>query len=354
MATVNKRSPILNQAAIAIGVPDRLRPTHGKSVRMSEFIQKDFPDEQPLLGAAITHGSTGMLSAKAGLGKSLLVLHMAYAIAGGKFLEPWGRGSGGRVVYMDGEMKGRTLKKRLCQIANRDSHASSRKRVVENLEIINRDDKKHVIGYIDIEEDQAYIESMLPPNCCLLIIDNLSAWTSSSREDGTSFAPIKRWLTHLRTKGIAVLLVHHTGKGGGGQRGTSIHEDMLDYSILLSENKGGKPKNGTSFILKHTKVREFVPNLPEVCRYTFTTDPESDVMDHRYEDDETQSASEQDVKVIEFLKQGKSGKEIAEFIGVSTYVVSRVLTSLPDETRAEVKAAQAFRASAKKASGDLT
>jgi hypothetical protein len=89
---------------------------------------------------------------------------------------------------------------------------------------------------------------MLPDDCRLLIVDNLSAWTSSAREDGTAFAPIKRWLAHLRTKGVAVLLVHHTGKNGSSQRGTSIHEDLLDYSILLREDKSGKPKNGTSFV----------------------------------------------------------------------------------------------------------
>jgi Trp operon repressor/predicted ATP-dependent serine protease len=346
--------PKLTHTTEAGDIPDMLRPMRRKSVSMSEFMQKDFPNEEPLLGAVITHGSTGMLSAQRGLGKSLLVLHIAYAVAGRKVLPPWGCGSGGVVVYLDGEMKARTLKERLRQIANRDSHASSQKRVEQNLEIINRDDFKHVIGYIDKEDDQAFIESMLPPDCRLLIVDNLSAWTSSAREDGTAFAPIKRWLTHLRTKGIAVLLIHHTGKNGSGQRGTSIHEDMLDYSILLTESKGRKPKNGTSFILKHTKVREFVPDLPEMCRYTFTTDPVTDVMEHHYEDDETQTASEQEKKVLELLKQGMSGKEIAESLDVSASVVSRVLTSLPDEMRAEIKAAQALRASSKKAAGDHT
>ena len=189
---------------------------------------------------------------------------------------------------------------------------------------------------------------MLPDDCRLVIVDNLSAWTSSAREDGTAFAPIKRWLAHLRTKGIAVLLVHHTGKNGSSQRGTSIHEDLLDYSILLREDKSGKPKNGTSFLLEHTKLRELHPDIPKVCRYTFTTDLATDVMDHRYEDGDSDTVGEDDAAIVELLKEGLSGKEVAEKLDVSSSVVSRVKTALPDELRAEIEAAQAMRAAAKK------
>lgn len=245
------RKPNTTKSTEGFDTPSLLRPKRRKSIPLLEFMREDFPDEAPLLGQVITHGSTGMLSAQRGLGKSILALHVGYSVAGGKLLKPWGRGIGGVVVYLDGEMHSRTLQKRLRQISNRDSKPVTRKMVEQNFHIIGRDAFDHVIGYIDSEDDQAFIESMLPDDCRLLIVDNLSAWTSSAREDGTAFAPIKRWLAHLRTKGIAVLLVHHTGKNGSSQRGTSIHEDLLDYSILLREDKSGKPKNGTSFLLEH-------------------------------------------------------------------------------------------------------
>lgn len=345
---MRKPLPKLTRAAEAIRSPDLLRPKHRKSIPWAQFMHENFPDEAPLLGKVITQGSTGMLSAQRGLGKSLLALHIGYSVAGGKELEPWGCGVGDVVVYLDGEMHSRTLQTRLRLISNRDSMPVTRKLVEQNFHIIGRDAFNHVIGYIDNEEDQAYIESMLPDDCRLLIVDNLSAWTSSAREDGTAFAPIKRWLANLRTKGIAVLLVHHTGKNGSSQRGTSIHEDLLDYSILLREDKSGKPKNGTSFLLEHTKLRELHPDIPKVCRYTFTTDLATDVMDHRYEDGESDTVSEVDAAIIELLKEGLSGKEIAEQLGISTSAVSRVKKPLPDELRAEIDAAQAMHAAAKK------
>ena len=334
------RKPQLKQTAKASGAEDVLRIKRNKSISMGEFMSWDFPDEEPLLGPVFTRASTGMLSAPRGLGKSLLVMNIAYSVAAGKTLQPWGTGARVVVAYLDGEMHSRTLQKRLRQIRNRDTKPKTQALALQNLHIIGRDAFEDVIGYIDNEEDQVYIESLLPEDCQFLIVDNLSAWTSSAREDGGAFAPIKRWLARLRTKGIGVLLVHHTGKTGVGQRGSSIHEDMLDYSILLSADKEGKPKNGTSFLLEHTKLRELQPDLPQTCRFTFTTDQATDVMHLAYEDCEN-AVSEIEAKIIELLQEGKSGKSIAEELGVRAYKVSRVKTAFVAQMRAHETQADA-------------
>ena len=348
---MRKPPPKLNNVAQASGISEHLRPTRRKSIPMAEFMDWEFAADENLLGPIIASGSTGMIVAPRGLGKSLLVMHIAYAVAGGKRLHPWGSGSGSVVVYLDGEMKKKEFHDRLQQIMNRDTKHGSKALVAGNLHLIGRDAFEHVIGFIDNEEDQTFIESMLPESCRLLIVDNLSAWTSSAREDGTAFAPIKRWLSRLRTKGIAVLLVHHTGKTGSSQRGTSIHEDMLDYSILLRENKANKPKNGTSFLLEHTKLRGLHPDLPKVCRYTFTTDALTNVMDHHYEDVKGEHISEANAAIIELLKEGKSGKEVAQALGITASKVSRAKSEIDKELQAAIEAAQVVRAAKTKARG---
>jgi len=337
--------------AQAMDIASELKPHRRKAIPMAEFMTWEFPDEEHLLGSVLTAGSTGMLSAPRGLGKSLLSMHIGYAVAGGKLLAPWGRGSGAVVVYLDGEMKAPEFHKRMLQIQSSDPFPTSQQRYLQNFHLISRGAFEHDIGYIDTEEGQAAIEALFPDSCAMLIIDNLSAWKSSGGEDGNAFAPIKRWLIHLRTKGIAVLLVHHTGKNGNNQRGTSIHEDMLDYSILLREDKSGRPKKGTSFMLEHTKLRGFHPDLPKLCRYTFTTDLVENVMHHTYEDVENETVSESDAKIVALLKEGMTGKEVAESLSVSTTVVSRIKTSQADDVRAEIDAAQAVRSAAKKAAG---
>lgn len=301
-------------------------------VALAEVLEWTLPDQQYLIGKFLARGSTGMLSGPRGLGKSLLTTTIAYGVAGGKWLRPWGCGVGAVVAYVDGEMSKRTLTTRVRQIRNRDTDPQTIALASQNLHIISRDVVGGVIGYIDNEDDQRLIESMLPKDCALLIIDNLSAWTSSGREDGASYAPIKRWLCHLRTKDIAVLLVHHTGKRGGDQRGSSIHEDLLDYSILLSPDKHPKPQNGTSFLLQHTKLRDLHPDLPDVCRIVITT--ENDIMHLAYED-MSNPVAERDAEIAALFAQGYSGKEIAQQLGLHPSTVSRAKARLDSHVQDE-------------------
>ena len=263
-----------------------------------------------------------------------MAIRIGYSIAGQKALFPWGVGAGEVVAYLDGEMRAETLQGRMRQTRNCDTRERTAELAMRNFHIINRSTYGDVLGFIDIEADQLRIEEMLPEGCALLIVDNLSAWTSSGREDGAAFAPIKCWLARLRTKGIAVLLVHHTGKQGNTQRGTSIHEDMLDYSILLSADKKAKPKNGTSFLLEHTKLRELHPDLPQTCRFTFTTDQATDVMHLASEDCEF-AVNPLDAEIIKLLTEGKSGMKIAKDLGVQRSKVSRIKTALAAQQQAQ-------------------
>lgn len=348
MSKLNTKVRYVAAAAAAIAH----RPPPNNCIPATEFMGRTFPDEERLLGSLITAASTGMISARRGLGKSLLGLHIGYVVAARKQLEPWGCGRGDKVVYVDGEMKASDLHLRLTQILNRDPFPSSRARFLQNFHLISRSAQMHDIGYIDTDEGQEAIEAMLPAGTSLVIFDNLSAWKMSGGEDGNAFAPIKRWLIHLRAKGIAVLMIHHTGKNGSTQRGTSIHEDLLDYSILLRDDKAGKPKNGTSFLLEHTKLRGLHPDLPGVCRFTFATDIVTNVMDHKCVDVEADPPTNQsESEIVNLLKQGLKGTEVAKRLGLKPYAVSRMKTSLPDDLQAEIDAARQERAASERNTG---
>jgi hypothetical protein len=68
----------------------------------------------------------------------------------------------------------------------------------------------------------------------IIIVDNLSTIARGLREnEADAFGPIQSWLLAQRAAGLSVIIVHHAGKGGG-QRGTSRKEDVLDTVISLS------------------------------------------------------------------------------------------------------------------------
>ena len=170
------------------------------------------------------------------------------------------------VAYLDGEMRAIGFQRRLRLLHARNSDEASIRRVNQNLHIISRDYAEDVIGSIDQVEGQQRIDALIPDDTQLIVVDNLSAWTSGGREDGGSWATIKAWLIAKRLQGTSVLLVHHTGKNGK-QRGSSAHEDLLDYSILLSPTANNGDEQDTRFTVEHTKLRDHLPHLKQ--RYEF-------------------------------------------------------------------------------------
>ena len=241
-------------------------PKRVRAVQLGQMLKMKFTPDIQLLGQLIFAKTIGMIAGPRGGGKSLLSMLMSYAIAGGKPLEPWGSGSGMPVAYLDGEMRAIGFQSRLRLLHARNQDPESIRKVQQNLHIISRDFAKEVIGSIDQVEGQRRIDALIPDEVKLIVIDNLSAWTSGGREDGGSWATIKSWLIEKRLQGKSVLLVHHTGKNGK-QRGSSAHEDLLDYSILLSPMASNGEEQDTRFTVEHTKLRDHLPHLKQ--RYEF-------------------------------------------------------------------------------------
>lgn len=117
----------------------------------------------------------------------------------------------------------------------------------------------------------------------------------------------------LARKGITVLLVHHTGKNGSSQRGSASMRTCSTTPSCCAGTNRANPRTAPAFCW--STWCELHPDIPKVCRYTFTTDPATDVMDHRYEDGESDAVSEDDAAIVELLKEGLSGKEVAEAPG---------------------------------------
>ena len=235
-------------------------------LQLGKLLTAKLAPDTPLLGDLIFAKTIGMVAGPRGGGKSLLAMLMAYAVASGKPVEPWGKGAGMPVAYLDGEMRAIGFQRRLRLLHARNSDEASIRRVNQNLHIISRDYAEDVIGSIDQVEGQQRIDALIPDDTQLIVVDNLSAWTSGGREDGGSWATIKAWLIAKRLQGTSVLLVHHTGKNGK-QRGSSAHEDLLDYSILLSPTANNGDEQDTRFTVEHTKLRDHLPHLKQ--RYEF-------------------------------------------------------------------------------------
>ncbi len=207
------------QTPVSPDLSDSGRPAsrhdRDRALSLSEILLLRLPPDIELLGRLILAGTLGLLYGMRGGGKSLLAMIIAYAIAGRKFVNPWGQGSGDVVCYLDGEMRIHGFQERLEQLHASNSDEESKSAVRENLWIVSRHLIGDLVGTLDTEVGQKSIETYFPQKMRFLIIDNLSAWTGGGGEDLHGWQAVKTWLIQLRLRGIAVLLIHHAGKSAG-------------------------------------------------------------------------------------------------------------------------------------------
>jgi putative DNA primase/helicase len=295
--------------------------SHG-AISLGQLQQLQLEAECQLLGLLFLARSIGMIFGLRGSGKSLVAILIGYAIAGMKCLPPWGTGNGAVVCYLDGEMRIRGLRERLDQLHAFNTNEESRSRVEKSFFIISRDHTGDVIGSIDTEEGQDAIDAALPDHVDLIIIDNLSAWTSAGAEDVKSWQSVKSWLIKKRLRGIAVLLLHHAGKGGA-QRGTSAHEDLLDYSIQVTPHEA-EEVGQTAFTVEHTKLRDHLPELK--TKQLFTVWTEGGAMRFKVEP-QLSHGQKMLAKILELKRKNPAMTQrvIASELGINAAQVSRYL-----------------------------
>src|SRR5215203_2519319 len=193
-----------------------------------------------------------MLYAPRGIGKTLLGLSIALAVASGTTLLRWSAPRQRRVLYVDGEMPLADLQERLAAI----SLGLPAEIPNDGFRVLAADQTECGINLGSTEGQQA-LEPLLV-GVDLLVLDNLSTLcTTGSESASDAWVPMQNWLLRLRRQGVAVLLIHHAGTNGR-QRGTSRREDALDTVIALRRTEDYAPEQGARFEIHFEKLRQRV------------------------------------------------------------------------------------------------
>jgi hypothetical protein len=233
----------------AISNPHRLQP-----LSVKEFLSLEIKPREMILDPIIPQKGLTMEYAQRGTGKTLVALGIGFAVATGtKFLK-WTAPKPRPVLLIDGEMPAAALQERLAQqIASVPDVELN----PENFKLLAADlIEPSGIGNLASPEVQDELAPWLE-GTDLLILDNLSSLTTVVRDnDAGSWESIQAWLLKLRRRGIAVLIVHHAGKGGQ-QRGTSRREDVLDTSISLRRPADYSATEGARFEIHFERTRGF-------------------------------------------------------------------------------------------------
>jgi hypothetical protein len=225
-----------------------------KAIRKTDIgklIETEFKPEEFILAPWLPTQGVGMIHSGPGVGKTFLAVGIAFATsAGTKFLK-WEAPQPRAVLYIDGEMAGDDIKKRYERIIVEHGYQLPSK----PLEIITPDINDGIIPDIGTVEGQEIIESQITDECELIILDNLSCLQRSGIEnEAEGWKIMQEWLLHLKSMGKAILLIHHSGKGGL-QRGTSKREDFLNTILVLKRNPLYEFEEGACFEIHYEKAR---------------------------------------------------------------------------------------------------
>jgi putative DNA primase/helicase len=255
-----------------------------------------------------------MVFAARGVGKTHFALAVVFALATGTKFTKWQATRPLRVLYLDGELPGALMQQRLLQ------HCPDVEPAPGYLRVFTPDllPEGRPMPDLSTYAGQEAVEPMIG-DAEVIVIDNLSAWARSGREnEAESWQPIADWLLSLRRRGIAVILIHHAGKGGQ-QRGTSKREDLLDVVIQLSRPTDYEARQGAVFVAEFTKARALVGDAAESIELRLAGTDEKAEWTWR-----TVEASTYD-RVVALAREGLRPGDIAAELEVNKSTVSRHL-----------------------------
>lgn len=233
-------------------IPEPPLPTAAiKIVSIAELLEMEIPPREEILAPIFLTQSLSMVHAYRGIGKTHVALGIAYAVAsGGTFLK-WTAPKPRHVLYLDGEMPASGIQERLATIADRsDAEPPS----PDYLQILTPDLQPLGIPDLSTKEGQLSLEPHIE-DTELIIVDNISCLCRTGREnEAEGWAPVQGWALQQRAAGRSVLFIHHSGKGGG-QRGTSKREDLLDTVLGLKRPADYETDQGARFEVHFEKAR---------------------------------------------------------------------------------------------------
>ena len=293
--------------------PIKPKPSY-KAVNVLELANHTFMAREAILAPWLLTQSLNMIYAWRGVGKTHVMLGVAFAIAtGGEFLG-WKADRPRRVIYLDGEMPGASLQSRiLAMIADSEVDFDP-----DYFRILTPDLQDGVMPDLCTVEGQAAIDDLID-DAEIIIVDNLSSLArSGGNENSTeSVEATSSWALRMRQQGRTVIFVHHSGKNGV-QRGTSKREDILDVVINLRRPPDYKPSEGAKFEVHFEKGRDLQGDDAEPFEVALIKDEHgnqtwamSTLEDSTFD------------RVVALAKEGLKQFEIADELGVNKSTVSR-------------------------------
>lgn len=187
---------------------------------------------------------------------------------------------------------------------------------MQPLRLLSEDIDDRPLPSLATSEGQGVVDRELGafPDIRLVVIDAVSTLChdpQARESDSKSWDSMQSWLLSLRRRGIASLVLHHSGKGGD-QRGTSKREDVMTQVVRLEHPEDYRPEEGARFELHFVKARGVVGAAARPVEVRLTTDSDG-TLEWIFLDLEGSKKK----RAYELFDEGLKAKDVQEELDVS-------------------------------------
>jgi hypothetical protein len=219
---------------------------------VNEWLQRNLPAPDRLLGDWLTTTSRILLSADTGLGKTNLGMAIAAHVAAAVSFLHWVAHRPARVLYIDGEMSGRLFKRRIEDVTRRLGLTP------EGLFLFSREDVEN-FHPLNTPLGRKFLNELLQQigGIDLVIFDNIMALLDGDMKDEEGWTRILPLVNDLTKRAIGQMWINHTGHDATRGYGSKTKEWRMDTTIHLTAIE--RSDVDLSFRLEFRKARERTP-----------------------------------------------------------------------------------------------
>jgi hypothetical protein len=230
-------------------------PIDRNTLTLAYWMERDTSPPDFMLGELVSTSSRILLVAPTGLGKTNFVMAKGIEIAAGDGFLHWRASEGPRkVLFIDGEMPKRLLKRRLEDAVRRRGGEQP-----DTFFILCRDDLPNDMPPLNTKAGRRFVERIIEVigGVDLIIFDNIQALLIGDMKDEAPWQEVMPWVRDLTRRNIGQIWVHHTGHDESHSYGTKTREWQLDTGMLLE--RIDCPGADIAFRLDFFKSREKTP-----------------------------------------------------------------------------------------------
>lgn len=194
--------------------------------RLSEIAMTGDSESKHLsLDTLISPSYTTLIWGPSNAGKSWFVVQLSIALTTG--LKAFGLPTtlSRRVCYLDGESRGEDFKKRCLQLLKDTPEAQQS--AEQNLRVLNQTD----LNILAAHSGDDLLAQLRKANTEVLVIDNLLSLAPSAAKSNAE--GLFKFIRKVEQAGIAVIIVHHSGKDGETFKGSSDLGSLAKNIIRL-------------------------------------------------------------------------------------------------------------------------